>query len=126
MKTQGEIEAAICEGVNRFMQDFMGRGPKDIRAHLIVDLVLVRLRGVLSAAETNLAAVLPPENGRDMLKNVRTYLLESSSTKLRQIIETASDSRCASMYHDVSTVVNEEIFVFTLHSAPIVREAKRK
>jgi uncharacterized protein YbcI len=108
------------------MQDFMGRGPKDIRAYLIVDLVLVRLRGVLSTAETNLAAVLPPENGRDMLKNVRKYLLESSSTKLWQIIETASDSRCASMYHDVSTVANEEIFVFTLHSAPIVREAKCK
>ena len=122
MKTQGEIEAAICEGFARYMQDFMGRGPKEIRAHLVV----VRLRGILSAAETSLAAVLPPEKGRDMLKNVRTYLLESSSTKLRQIIETASDSRCTSMYHDVSTVVNEEIFVFTLHSTPVVREAKHK
>ena len=30
MKTQGEIEAAICEGVSRFEQDYMGRGPKDI------------------------------------------------------------------------------------------------
>jgi hypothetical protein len=27
MKTQGEIEAAICEGVSRFEQDYMGRGP---------------------------------------------------------------------------------------------------
>jgi len=126
MKTQGEIEVAICEGFARYMQDFMGRGPKEIRAHLVVDLVVVRLRGILSAAETSLAAVLPPEKGRDMLKNVRTYLLESSSTKLRQIIETASDSRCTSMHHDVSTVVNEEIFVFTLHSTPVVREAKHK
>jgi hypothetical protein len=30
------------------------------------------------------------------------------------------------MYHDVSTLVNEEIFVFTLHDAPAVREAKHK
>ena len=28
MKTQGEIEAAICEGVSRFEQDYMGRGPR--------------------------------------------------------------------------------------------------
>ena len=26
MKTQGEIEAAICEGVSRFQQEYMGRG----------------------------------------------------------------------------------------------------
>jgi hypothetical protein len=25
MKTQGEIEAAICEGISRFEQDYMGR-----------------------------------------------------------------------------------------------------
>jgi len=70
MKTHGEIEAAVCEGFARFVQDFMGRGPKEIRAHLVVDLVVVRLRGILSAAEISLAAVLPPEKGRDMLKNV--------------------------------------------------------
>ena len=31
MKTQGEIEASICEGMSRFELEFMGRGPKDIR-----------------------------------------------------------------------------------------------
>ena len=30
MKTQGEIEAAICAGVGHFEQAYMGRGPKDI------------------------------------------------------------------------------------------------
>jgi uncharacterized protein YbcI len=43
MKTQGEIEAAICQGMSRFQQEYMGRGPKDIRAHLIGDLLVVRL-----------------------------------------------------------------------------------
>ncbi len=54
MKTQGEIEATICEGINRFEQDYMGRGPKDIHTHLIGDLVVVRLKGVLTAAEQQL------------------------------------------------------------------------
>ena len=47
MKTQGEIEAAICKGMSHFEQEYMGRGPKDIRAHLIGDLLVVRLQGVL-------------------------------------------------------------------------------
>jgi uncharacterized protein YbcI len=54
MKTLGEIEAAICEGVARFEQEYMGRGPKDIRAHLLGDLLVVRLKGVLTAAEQQL------------------------------------------------------------------------
>jgi len=28
MKTLGEIEAAICEGMTRFEQEYMGRDPK--------------------------------------------------------------------------------------------------
>src|SRR6186713_1235978 len=78
MKTQGEIEAAICEGINRFEQEYMGRGPKDIRAHLIGDLLVVRLQGVLTAAEQHLVRSLPAEKGRDLLKQVRTQLIEAA------------------------------------------------
>ena len=76
MKTRGEIEAAVCQGMSRFQQDFMGRGPKDIHAHLIGDLVLVRLRGVLTNAEQHLLKSLPSEKGRDLLKKVRRQLIE--------------------------------------------------
>ena len=72
MKTQGEIEAAICDGITRFEQEYMGRGPKKIHAHLIGDLVLVRLQGVLTAAEQHLVATLSADKGRDLLKDVRT------------------------------------------------------
>jgi uncharacterized protein YbcI len=124
MKTQGEIEAAVCDGMTRFMQEFMGRGPKDIRAHLVGDLLLVRLQGILSAAETSLAAVLPAERGRDLLKSVRTYLVENSRDRLQDMIESACEMKCASMHHDVSTVTGEEVFVFTLCEVPSVRMAK--
>ena len=63
MKTQGEIEAAICQGMSRFELEYMGRGPKDIRTHLIDDLVLVRLQGVLTAAEQHLVKSLPADKG---------------------------------------------------------------
>ena len=67
MKTQGEVEAAVCEGMSRFEQEYMGRGPKDIHAHLIDDVLFVRLQGVLTAAEQHLVKSLPAEKGRDLL-----------------------------------------------------------
>src|SRR3954464_10067333 len=78
MKTQGEIEAAISEGMNRFEQEYMGRCPKEIHTHLIGELLVVRLEGVLTAAEQQLVKAFPPEKGRDLLKQVRTHLVETA------------------------------------------------
>jgi uncharacterized protein YbcI len=52
----------------------MGRGPKNIHAYLIGDLLVVRLQGVLTVAEQQLVASLPAEKGRDLLKQVRVHL----------------------------------------------------
>ncbi len=68
MKTQGEIVAAICAGISHFEQEYMGRGPKHIQAHLVGDLRVVRLQGVLTAAEQQLVKSLPAEKGRDLVK----------------------------------------------------------
>ena len=53
MKSQGEIESAVSQGMSRFEQEYMGRGPKDVRAYLVDDLIVVRLKRVLTAAERN-------------------------------------------------------------------------
>src|SRR5947208_5926888 len=90
MKTQGEIEAAICQGMSRFEQDYMGRGPKNIHAHLIGDLLVVRLQGVLTAAEQQLVKTLPPEKGRDLLKEVRTQLMETARPLLETMVREAT------------------------------------
>jgi hypothetical protein len=64
MRTQGEIEAAISEGISRFEQDYMGRGPKDIHAHLLGDFLVVRLQGVLTTVPAVAARRLrPPRPG---------------------------------------------------------------
>jgi len=124
MNTRGEIEAAVSKGVTIFMQEFMGRGPKDICTHLIGDLLLVRLHGVLTAAEQHLVAALPDEKGRDLLKEVRTHLVEVSRPRLEKMIEESSGMRCISLHHDVSTVTGEEVLLFTLTQVPGVRTAK--
>jgi uncharacterized protein YbcI len=126
MKTRGEIEAAICAGVTRFEQDYMGRGPKHIYTSLIGDLLVVRLQGVLTSAEQHLAKSLPPEKGRDLLKEVRTQLIETARPVLEAMVEAVTGIKVLSLHHDISTVTGEEIVVFTLVEAPGFRDAKPK
>src|SRR6185436_5969453 len=125
MKTQGEIEAAICEGINRFEQEYMGRGPKNLHAHLIGDLLLVRLQGVLTAAEQHVVKTLQPEKGRDMLKQVRTQLIETARPVMEAMVQEVTGVKVLSLHHDISTLTGEEVVLFTLAQPPIFREIKR-
>ena len=126
MKTQGEIEAAICEGMSRFEQDYMGRGPKDIHAHLIGDLLVVRLQGVLTAAEQQLVKTLVAAKGRDLLKEVRTQLIETARPVMEALVQEATGVKAVSLHHDISTVTGEEVVVFTLAEPPLFRETRKK
>ena len=126
MKTRGEIEAAICEGITHFQQEYMGRGPKHIHTHLIGDLVVVRLQGVLTAAEQQLVKSLPAENGRGLLKQVRTQLIETARPIVEAMISEVTGVKVLSLHHDISTVTGEEVVLFTLAKAPDVREAKQQ
>ena len=126
MKTVGEIESAVCAAVAQFEQEYMGRGPKDIHAHLIGDMLIVRLQGVLTGAEQHLVRTLPVEKGRDLLKQVRTQLIETARHSLEAIVLEITGSATLSLHHDISTVAGEEIIVFVLAEAPVMREAKRK
>ena len=121
MGTQGEIEAAICEGIGRFEQEYMGRGPKEIRAHLIDDIVFIRLKGVLTAAEQHLVKSLPADKGRDLLKQVRRHLLETARPLMEAMIKEITGIAVVSMHHDISTATGEEVVLFTLAETPQVR-----
>ena len=126
MRTQGEIESAICEGISHFEQDYMGRGPKDIRAHLLGDLVVVRLKGVLTAAEQHLVKSLPVEKGRDLLKEVRTHLIETARPVMEAMVQEVTGVKVLTLHHDISTVTGEEVVLFTLERVPGFREVKKR
>jgi uncharacterized protein YbcI len=126
MRTIGELEAAISEGVSGFEQDYMGRGPKNIHTHLLGDLLVVRLQGVLTAAEQQLVKSLPAEKGRDLLKQVRTHLIETARPILEAMVEEITGIKVLSLHHDISTTTAEEVILLTLAEPPDFRDAKRK
>ena len=125
MKTQGEIEAAISDGISRFELEYMGRGPKHISAYLLDDLVVVRLKGVLTIAEKHLVKQLPAEKGRDLLKQVRTHLIETARPVMEEMVQKVTGQEVISLHHDISTTTGEEVILFTLESAPKFREPKK-
>ncbi|MEI8375985.1 MAG: DUF2294 domain-containing protein [Planctomycetota bacterium] len=126
MKTSGEIEAAICQGMSRFSQECMGRGPKDVHAHLIGDLLVIRLQGVLTTAEQHLVKTLQAEKGRDLLKQVRTQLIETARPIMEAMVQEITGIKVLSMHHDISTATGEEVVLFTLAESPDLRYPKKK
>ena len=126
MKTTGEIEAAICKAISRFEQDYMGRGPKAVHTHLLGDMLVIRLQGILTAAEQQLVRSLPMSKGRDLLKQVRTQLIETARPHLESLIQEITGIPLLSLHHDISTTTGEEIIVFVLAKAIEVRDVKRK
>jgi uncharacterized protein YbcI len=123
MRTRGEIEAAISEEISRFEQEYMDRGPKDIQVHVLGDLLVIRLQGVLAPAEQNLVKSLPAESGRDLLKRVRFHLIETTRPVMEAMVEKITGVNIVTMHHDISTVTGEEVILFTLTRSPEFCEA---
>jgi len=116
--TQAESEAAICEGIIRFQEEYMGWKSEQIHTHFIKDLLVVRIRGVLTRAERQLGKSLSPEKGRDLIKQVRKQLLELARPMLESLVHEVAGVKVLSMHHDISTVTGEEVVIFSLARAP--------
>ena len=125
MKTQGEIESEISQCMGRFEQEYMGRGPQDVRTHLIGDLIVVRLSGVLTTAEKHLVKTLPGGKGRDLLKEVRRHLIEIARPTIDVMAKGITGVNVVSLHHDISTSTGEEVVLFTLAEPPAFRESKK-
>jgi uncharacterized protein YbcI len=122
-KTKGELEAEISQAVIRFEKEYMGRGPLETRTHLVEDLVLVRLKGVLTPAEHKLAAAPDTARGRDLIKQVRQQLIESGGPLLHAVVKDILGVGVRSMHTDISTRTGERVIVFTLEARPIFATA---
>ncbi len=116
--TQPESEAAICDGIIRFQDEYLGCRSESIQSHLIKDMLIIRLQGVLTLAERQLGRSQTPEKGRDLIKQSRKQLLELARPMLESLVHEASGVKVLSMHHDISTVTGEEVIVFSLAEAP--------
>ena len=116
--TQAESEDAICDGIIRFQEEYLGWRSDHVRAHLIKELLVVRMTGVLTLAERQLGKSSSLETGRELIKRVRKQLLEVARPMLESLVHEVTGVKVMSMHHDISTVTGEEVIVFSLVGAP--------
>lgn len=111
--TKGQMEAQISVAIINFEKEYMGRGPKEIKTYIIKDMIFIRLKGVLTPAEEQLAKT---DEGANLIKKVRVQLLESAKVLLNSIIKEITGYNVISMHTDISTKTGERIIVFTLNN----------
>ncbi len=110
-KTRGQVEAELTNAMIRFEKDHIGRGPLEARTFFIEDMIIVRLRGVLSPAELKLAET---SKGRALVKESRRQLFDISRDLLDEVVEEIVGCKIISMHKDISTRTGERVVVFTV------------
>jgi uncharacterized protein YbcI len=127
-KSQGEIEAAVCDAISRFQQEYMGRGPRHVHTHLVDNMLFVRLQGVLTAAEQRLIELRNDDNGRgaEIVKQFRSHLVTTGRPLLERMVHDVTGTPTINLHHDISAATGEEVIVFTLASPPECRDRRRK
>jgi uncharacterized protein YbcI len=113
MKTKGEIEAEISRAIVQFEIDYMGRGPKESRTHIIEDMVVVRLKGVLTPAEEQLTKTI---DGKELVKKMRATLIDKARALLYQVVGDITGSKIMDLHTDISLDSGERVFVFVLET----------
>jgi uncharacterized protein YbcI len=113
-RTKGQIEAEISEAIIKFEKEYMGRGPTEAKTHIIDDLVLVRLKGILTQAEYQLAMTEDNPKGRELIKQVRQELLERGRPLLEAVMHDLTGRKTVSLHTDISTITGERVIIFTL------------
>ena len=125
-RTKGQLEAEISEALIQFQKEYMGRGPEETKTYLIDDMVLVRLRGVMTPAEKQLAGTGVDAHGRALIKQMRFELLEKSRAPLEAIVEDITGRKVKSLHQDMSTTAGEQVILFTLDGSPRVADNSRE
>jgi uncharacterized protein YbcI len=122
MFTQGEAENAVCNTVNKFMQQYMGKGPTKIKTLIVGDTVVVRISGMLTETEQILANT---PNGAELLKSVRRHLMVDAGTEhFSRVFAELLETPVLNIYYDCNLLTNEEFLLATLLEEPTFRQKK--
>jgi len=110
-QSKGQLEALISEAIIKFEKEHMGRGPSEVKSFVMGDLILVRLKGVLTPAEQQL---VKNDEGRRLIKQVRENLIENSKSMLAALVKDIAGRKMVSLHTDISTKTGERVIIFVL------------
>ena len=109
--TKGALEAEVANSVVRFQREQQGRGPVEVRVHLVGDMILVRCTGIFTPTETHLSAT---EEGRRLIKSARQELRSIHQAEIESVIAEIVGCKVIRSYCDVDVQVAEQMEVYVL------------
>jgi uncharacterized protein YbcI len=111
--TKGRIESEIANAVVKFQREQQGRGPTDVRAHLIGDMVLVRCTAIFTPTEAHLSA---SDDGCKLIKSARQELRSINHTEIEGIVAAIIGCGVLRSYCDVDVNAAEQVEVYVLET----------
>ncbi len=94
-------------------RNIWGAVPTETRTFIIENMIIVRLKGVLTRAELQLANAKDSDRGRKLIKDVRVELIEKGRPLLEAVVESITGQKVISLHTDISTTTGERIIIFT-------------
>lgn len=110
-RTKGEHEAEFTRAMIQFEKEYLGRGPEDVRTVFVLDMIVVRIRGILTRAELKLCETT---EGRELVKETRRQLFESARELVEKMVEDIVGCKLKSLHTDMSTRTGERVVVLTV------------
>jgi len=101
----------VANAVTRFHREQQGRGPTDVRAHVVGELIVVRCTGIFTPTEAKLAVT---EEGRRLIKSARQEMRSISRGEIESAIGEILGCKVLRSYCDVEVDAAEEVEVYVL------------
>lgn len=111
MPRKGVLEKQISDAVISFWRELLGRGPEDARTFILQDMVIVRMKGVLTTEERHL---VKSDRGRRLVKQMRVLLREEHSDEIESVIAEKTHCEVISSHSDISTKTGERVEIYIL------------
>ena len=109
--SKGALEAEIANAVTRFHREQQGRGPGDVRAFIVGDMVLVRCQSIFTPVEAHLSA---SDEGRKLIKSARQELRSINHAEIEEILAALLGCAVLRSHCDLSVECAEQVEVYIL------------
>ncbi len=109
--SKGALEAEIANAVTKFHREQQGRGPQEVRAFLVGEMVLVRCSSVWTLTESKLCA---SDDGRKLIQSARRELRSINHEEIETLIAQLCGCAVLRSYCDTHVEAAEQVEVYIL------------
>lgn len=109
--SRGALESEIANTITRFHREQQGRGPQDVHAFIVGEMVMVRCSGIFTVTEGKLSA---SDDGRKLISSARRELHSINHHESEALISQLCGCLVLRSYYDINVEAAEQVEVYIL------------